>query len=147
LPALLTTITGASPKSPPSVTQSPTFVPHAGMRRAPVVFALIMPMAMTSAITPARAPARKVAGHDDHVEAQRTHRGHGLELLDAEHAVGGSLGHSGVLAHRDEGARKAAGGRRRHGAGAPTWPRPMLLRIAAMESPTAGVGGERRIVY
>jgi len=48
-------MTGPSPKSPPRLTQSPAFLPYAGMRRAPVVLPLIMPMAMTSAITPARA--------------------------------------------------------------------------------------------
>ena len=42
-------MTGARPNSPPNSTQSPTFLPMAGIRRTAVVFWLITPMAASSA--------------------------------------------------------------------------------------------------
>ena len=45
---------GARPKSPPYSTLSPSFLPKAGMMRTAVVLLLITPMAISSAMMPAR---------------------------------------------------------------------------------------------
>ena len=75
-----------------------------------------MPMAHASAMIAGDRLGGGVAGDRDHVEAHASTPRHRLELLDAERAVSAARDHPGVLAHGDEGARQAAGGRCPHGA-------------------------------
>jgi len=51
---------------------------------------------------------RRVAGNGDHIEADRTDRGHRLELVDGHRAAFGGFDHPGIFRERDEGAGKAA---------------------------------------
>ena len=50
--AVLTAMTGARPKRPPKETESPSFLPGAGMMRTAVVFPFTMPIAASSAMMP-----------------------------------------------------------------------------------------------
>ena len=79
----LTAITGASPSSPPNETRSPTPLPTAGMRRDGGRLGVDdADRALVGDDAGDRLGGR-VAGDGDHVEADRAHAGHRLELLDA----------------------------------------------------------------
>ena len=49
---ILISIMGASPRSPPKETESPGFLPYAGMRRTAVVLVLTTPIEISSAMMP-----------------------------------------------------------------------------------------------
>jgi hypothetical protein len=72
-----------------------------GNQRAAVVFLLITPMAISSAMMAARVSCG-VAGDGHHIQAHTAHTGHGLELFDGQVAAGSRLGDVQILADRNK---------------------------------------------
>ena len=153
-------MTGAAPNNPPSSTQSPTALPTAGMRRAPVVFELIMPIAMTSAIVPASA-SREVSPGTTIMSSpseQTAVIASSFSIDSTPSAAARAMPASSLTGMKapdsppvDEVAMMppfltASFSKARAAVvpGAPARARPMLSRMSATESPTAGEGASER---